>query len=88
MYQLTIGGEFGGPKNEFLNKFKGNNNATCIEKNYWGIDESTIGKFNIYMYDGNHTKTSHYQALNHYLPCLTMSLFIYRVFIFGSWEMS
>jgi hypothetical protein len=73
--------EFGGPKSEFLtnfNKFKGNNNAKFIEKNCWDVDVSTLGTFNIYMYDGNHTETSHYQALNHYLPCLD-NIFIYLV---------
>lgn len=73
--------EFGGPKNAFLenfNKFKGENNATFIEKNCWNIDVSELGKFNIYMYDGNHTEKSHFQALNHYLPCLDDE-FIYLV---------
>ena len=72
---------FGGPKKIFLknfNKFKGKNNATFIEKNCWDIDVSKLGKFNIYMYDGNHSETSHFQALNHYLPCLDDE-FIYLV---------
>ena len=73
--------EFGGPKNTFLenfNKFKGENNATFIEKNCWDIDVSNLEKFNIYMYDGNHTEKSHFQALNYYLPCLDNE-FIYLV---------
>jgi hypothetical protein len=73
--------EFGGPKNVFManfDKFKGDNNATFIEKNCWDVDVSGLGKFNIYMYDGNHTETSHYEALNHYLPCLDDE-FIYLV---------
>jgi len=73
--------EFGGPKGEFIqnyNEFKGKNEATLIEKNCWDVDVSTIGKFNIYMYDGNHTETSHYEALNYYLPCLDDE-FIYLV---------
>ena len=75
--------QFGGAKNkniflENFNKFKGENNATFIEKNCWDIDVSTLGKFNIYMYDGNHSETSHFQALNHYLPCLDDE-FIYLV---------
>ena len=68
-------------KNDFLenfNKFKGENNATFIEANCWDIDVSKLGKFNIYMYDGNHTETSHFQALNHYLPCLD-DKFIYII---------
>ena len=73
--------EFGGPKEEFLinfNKFKGSNDATFIEQDCWEVDISKIGKFNIYMYDGNHTETSHYDALNYYLPCLE-NQFIYLV---------
>lgn len=73
--------EFDGPKDIFaenFNKFKGENNATFIEQNCWDIDVSTLGKFNIYMYDGNHTETSHFQALHHYLPCLDDE-FIYIV---------
>ena len=73
--------EFGNNRYEFLNnfnKFKGNNKASFIEKDCWDVDVSTIGKFNIYMYDGNHTQDSHYKALNHYLPCLDNE-FIYLV---------
>ena len=73
--------EFGGPKTEFLknfNKFKGNNNATFIEKNCWNVNVNTIGKFNIYMYDGNHKENSHYKALNNFLPCLDNE-FIYLI---------
>ena len=61
-----------------FNNFKGNNKATFIEKNCWDIDVTKLGKFNIYMYDGNHSKTSHFQALNHYLHCLDDE-FIYLV---------
>ena len=73
--------EFGGPKEQFMsnfNKFKGENNAKFIEKNCWDIDVTTIGKFNIYMYDGCHDDDSHYKALNFYLPCLD-NTFIYLV---------
>jgi hypothetical protein len=73
--------EFGGPKMEFLNnfnKYKGNNDANFIEKNCWDIDVKMLGKFNIYMYDGNHDEDSHYKALNHYLPVLDQE-FIYLV---------
>tara|TARA_B100000123_G_C25736728_1_gene431812 strand:+ start:2196 stop:2855 length:660 start_codon:yes stop_codon:yes gene_type:complete len=73
--------EFGCPKKIFLenfNKFKGENNATFIEKNCWDIDVSKLKKFNIYMYDGNHTERSHFSALNHYLPCL-YDEFIYLI---------
>jgi hypothetical protein len=73
--------EFGGPKEEFLtnyNKFKGSNNAKFIEEDCFNVDTSKLGKYNIYMYDGNHTSDSHYKALEHYLNCLD-DIFIYIV---------
>ena len=73
--------EFGGPKEEFLanfNKYKGTNDAQFLERNCWDIETSCIGRFNIYMYDGDHDGKSHFQALNHYLPCLDNE-FIYLV---------
>jgi len=73
--------EFGGPKSEFLvnfERFKGENNATFIENDCFKVDVSTLPKFNIYMYDGNHTNESHYNALLHYYNCLD-DLFIFIV---------
>lgn len=73
--------EFGGPKAEFLvnfKKFKGKNAATFIEKDCYKVDVSGLPKFNIYMYDGNHTHESHYQALLHYYNCLD-DVFIFIV---------
>lgn len=73
--------EFGGPKNEFLDyfhKYTGNNNATYIEKDCFQVDVSQLPKFNIYMYDGNHSYDSHYSALLHYYDCLD-DIFIFIV---------
>jgi hypothetical protein len=73
--------EFGGPKSEFLKnfeKFKGENQASFIEKDCYQVDISTLPKFNIYMYDGNHTHESHYTALLHYYNCLD-DVFIFIV---------
>jgi hypothetical protein len=73
--------EFGGPKSEFLvnfNKFKGENYAIFIENDCFKVDVSTLPKFNIYMYDGNHANESHYKALLHYYPCLD-DIFIFIV---------
>ena len=73
--------EFGGPKIEFLinfEKFKGDNEATFIENDCYKVDVSTLPKFNIYMYDGNHTNESHYNALLHYYNCLD-DIFIFIV---------
>ena len=73
--------EFGGPKNEFLvnfEKFKGENDATFIENNCFKVDVSALPKFNIYMYDGNHSCECHYNALLHYYNCLD-DIFIFIV---------
>jgi hypothetical protein len=73
--------EFGGPKAEFLvnfEKFKGENEATFIENDCYKIDVSVLPKFNIYMYDGNHSHDSHYNALFHYYNCLD-DIFIFIV---------
>ena len=73
--------EFGGPKDEFLvnfEKFKGENDATFIENDCYEVDVSVLPKFNIYMYDGNHTSESHYKALLHYYNCLD-DVFIFIV---------
>ena len=73
--------EFGGPKSEFLvnfEKFKGENDAAFIENDCFKVDVSMLPKFNIYMYDGNHTNDSHYKALVHYYNCLD-DIFIFIV---------
>jgi len=77
--------EFDGPKDEFLknfNKYKGENNANFIEQDCYKVDISQLSKFNIYMYDGNHTHDSHYKALIHYFNCLD-DIF---VFIVDDWN--
>ena len=77
--------EFGGPKSEFLvnfEKFKGNNDATFIENDCYNVDVSTLPKFNIYMYDGNHSNESHYKALLHYYSCLDDTF----IFIVDDWN--
>jgi hypothetical protein len=73
--------EFGGPKSEFLvnfKKFKGENEAIFIENDCYKVNVSALPKFNIYMYDGNHTNESHYKALLHYYSCLD-DIFIFIV---------
>jgi hypothetical protein len=77
--------ELGAPKDEFLRNFsdyKGENEATFIEEDCFEVDISKLPIFNIYMYDGNHTKNSHYRALVHYYDCLD-DMF---VFIVDDWN--
>lgn len=77
--------EFDGPKYEFMHnfeKFKGENDATFIESDCFRVDVSAFPKFNIYMYDGNHTDESHYKALLHYYACLDDTF----IFIVDDWN--
>lgn len=72
---------FGGPKQEFmenLNKYKGNNNVTFIEQDCFKVDVSALPKFNLYMFDGEHTYDDQYKALTHYYNCLD-DIFIFVV---------
>lgn len=73
--------EFGGPKEEFLlnfNKFKGDNDACFVEGDCYQLDLSNFPKFNMYMYDGNHTVESHFKSLHYYYDFLD-DVFIYIV---------
>lgn len=77
--------EFCGPKDEFLinfNKYKGENNAVFIEQNCFTVDTNNLPKFNIYMYDGEHSKNSHYNALIHYYNSLDDTF----IFIVDDWN--
>lgn len=79
--------QFNGPKDEFINnfnKFKGTNNASFIEGDCFNIDISNFPKFNIFLYDGEHSFESHYKALYHYYDCLD-NIFI---FIVDDWNWS
>lgn len=49
---------------------KNSSNFKLIEGDCWKVDVDSIGKFNVYLYDGDHSEDDHFQALNHYLKCL------------------
>lgn len=73
--------QFSGPKGEFLRNFeahRGKNRARFLEADCFSVDASALPKFNIYMYDGEHSEESHYRALAHFLPCLD-DVFVYVV---------
>jgi hypothetical protein len=79
--------QFEGPKDEFLknfNKFKGKNDAIFIEDDCFKVDVSSLPKFNIYMYDGEHSHANHYNALVHYYECLDNTF----IFIIDDWNWS
>lgn len=59
--------EFGNQKEIFLknfNTYKGNNKAYYIEEDCFKLDVTKLPKFNVYLYDGNHSKESHYNNLD------------------------
>jgi len=76
--------EFSGPKQEFLNnfnRFKGLNNATFLEGDCFNIKHD-IKNINIYLYDGNHSYDSHYNALKTYINSLRDTF----IFIVDDWN--
>ena len=77
--------EFNGPKQIFLdnfNKYKGNNDAQFIENDSFKVDVSLLPKFNIYLYDGDHSDACHYNALIHFYNCLDDTF----IFIVDDWN--
>lgn len=77
--------EFNGPKDEFvknLERYKGENSVKFYDSDCWSLDTSSLGKFNIYLYDGGHTYEDHYKALEYFYPCLDDKF----VFIVDDWN--
>jgi hypothetical protein len=77
--------EFGGPKQEFLrnfNAYKGDNDASFIEQDCYTVNTADLPKFNIYLYDGEHSEHNHYKALLHYYNCLDDTF----IFVVDDWN--
>lgn len=78
--------EFGaGARDDFIKNFttfQGDNLAMFIEQDCFQVDVSQLPMFNIYLYDGNHSKESQYKALLHYYSRLD-DVF---VFIVDDWN--
>ena len=73
--------QFGGPKYEFLANFArytGNNKAEFLDVDCFAIDVSTLPKFNVYMFDGDHTVEAQRKALTYYIDRMD-DTFIYVV---------
>jgi hypothetical protein len=45
-------------------------NVTLIDKDFRKVDFSSIGKFNVYMYDGSHSEQDQYDGIRLALPAL------------------
>jgi hypothetical protein len=79
--------QFSGPKEKFLEnlvKYSGENKVTFIEENAWNVDVHATfrEKINVYVYDGGHEYTDHYNALTHYHPCLDDEF----IFVVDDWN--
>jgi hypothetical protein len=73
--------QFFGYKDEFIANFenyKGDNSIDFIESDCFKVDTSSLGKYNIYMYDGDHSSESHEAALTYFKDCLD-DVFIYII---------
>jgi len=59
--------EFGGPKQEFFNNIKSfiSNKVdfNFIECDFYKMDFSNIGKYNVYLFDGPHHEKDHYEGI-------------------------
>lgn len=66
--------EFGGPKDIFFNNIEkvktSDIDFSFIENDFDLIDYNSIGKFNVYMYDGDHSFESQYKGISKVLPAL------------------
>ncbi len=66
--------EFGGPKAQFLSnleRFKTPAaDVTFLENDFRKIDYASLGRFNVYMFDGPHTAADQYDGISLPLPAL------------------
>jgi hypothetical protein len=65
---------FGSPRQIMIENFieyRGDNDAEFIEADCFKFDISRFKKkFNIYLFDGDHSEESQYKAVKYYLPCM------------------
>jgi SAM-dependent methyltransferase len=66
--------EFGGPKAQFLQnlqRFKTPGaDVSFIEKDFRSVDFASLGRFNVYMFDGPHTAADQFDGISLVLPAL------------------
>ena len=66
--------EFGGPKAQFLSnlqRFKTPGaEVSFIEKDFRRVDFASLGRFNVYMFDGPHTAADQFDGISLVLPAL------------------
>ncbi|MEM9302133.1 MAG: glycosyltransferase family 92 protein [Pseudomonadota bacterium] len=53
-----------------LERWRGKNTVRFIERDCFEVDPKALGSFDVYMYDGGHSREDHRRALTHFEPCL------------------
>lgn len=64
---------FDGNKDIFIDaveKYKGMSTYKYIDSDCFTVDTTQLPKFNVYLYDGGHTYSDHYNAIKHYIDNL------------------
>jgi hypothetical protein len=72
-------------KEQFLKnfeKYKGNNQANFIDSDCFVLTDNDLKKYNIYLYDGDHSEEGHYKALSHFINVLDDTF----IFIVDDWN--
>ncbi len=65
--------QFHGKRSRFedaLRRFRGDRSVRVIEQNCFEVDASSLGPFDIYLYDGDHSQQNQYRALQHFVQTL------------------
>jgi hypothetical protein len=65
-----------------LTTFRGDTDVTFIEENSFEVNLNELPKFNIYLYDGDHSREAHVKALTYYISCLDDTF----IFIIDDWN--
>lgn len=80
--------QFGGPKNEFNSNIENclkesNCNFSMIEEDFRKVDYNTLGKFNVYFFDGPHEEIDQYDGVK----CVQNALEDVYILIVDDWNM-
>lgn len=55
---------FSNAMEKYVNK---DSSYTLLENDCWKVDTKKLGKFNVYLYDGEHYEEDHFKALSYYI---------------------
>ncbi len=65
--------EFRGTREKFernIGRFPHEGNLQLIEKNCFSLNAADLGEFDVYLYDGAHSRENQYKAIAHFAPAL------------------